>query len=127
MIALRILATVALALASSLAAPVSAQGGGAVVAAQAAGSVGERYDGYLGMASGAPDALRRQVATVNIKRRALYASLASRRGVSPEEVGVTAACQLLARVGVGQSYMMSDNVWRRRLSGQRAPRPDYCG
>ena len=122
MIALRILATAALA----LAAPLAAQAGG-VIAAQAAGLVGERYDGYLGMASGAPDGLRRQVAAVNIKRRALYASLASRRGVSPEEVGVTAACQLLARVGVGQSYMMSDNVWRRRLAGQGAPRPDYCG
>ena len=120
---LTILAGAAVVLA--LASPLSAQSG--VGAAQAAGLVGERYDGYLGMASGAPDALRRQVAAVNIKRRSLYASLAGRRGVSPEEVGVTAACQLLARVAVGQSYMMADNVWRRRAPGQGAPRPDYCG
>lgn len=97
-----------------------------IASAQAAGLVGERFDGYLGMASTAGEGLRRQVAVVNLKRRSLYAQLAARRGVSPDEVGITAACELLGRVEIGESYLLADNVWRRRRSGERSPRPDYC-
>ena len=96
-------------------------------AAEAAGIIGERYDGYLGMSSSGSDTLRRQVATVNLKRRSLYSQLAAKRGVSPGEVGVTAACQLLGRVEVGGAYLLGDNVWRRRHAGEGAPRPSYCG
>ena len=98
----------------------------AIDAARAAGSVGERYDGYLGIASPVSPAVRSQVATVNIRRRALYSDLASRRGVSPQEVGITAGCRLLARVAVGQAYLLANEGWRRRSPGQRAPVPDYC-
>ena len=98
----------------------------AVDAARASGIVGERYDGYLGLATSAPAALRSQVATINIRRRSLYSNLAARRGASPQEVGITAGCQLLARVGVGEAYMLSDGAWRRRAPGQAAPVPDYC-
>ena len=111
----------------ALAAPAMLAAQGSVYAAQAAGTVGERYDGYLGMSGSGGEPLRRQVATVNLKRRSLYSQLAARRGVSPEEVGVTAACQLLARVEVGEAYLLGDNVWRRRHSGESAPRPSYCG
>ena len=111
----------------ALAAPAMLAAQGSVYAAQAAGTVGERYDGYLGMSSSGGEPLRRQVATVNLKRRSLYSQLAARRGVSPEEVGVTAACQLLARVEVGEAYLLGDNVWRRRHAGESAPRPSYCG
>ena len=98
----------------------------ALDAARGAGTIGERYDGYMGIAAGSAAALRSQVATVNIRRRALYSQLAGRRGVTPQEVGITAGCQLLAGVGIGQSYMLSDGVWRRRGAGQRAPVPEYC-
>ena len=111
----------------ALAAPAMLAAQGSVYAAQAAGTVGERYDGYLGMSRSGGEPLRRQVATVNLKRRSLYSQLAARRGVSPEEVGVTAACQLLARVEVGEAYLLGDNVWRRRHAGESAPRPSYCG
>lgn len=111
----------------ALAAPAMLAAQDSVYAAQAAGTVGERYDGYLGMSSSGGESLRRQVATVNLKRRSLYSQLAARRGVSPEEVGVTAACQLLARVEVGEAYLLGDNVWRRRHAGESAPRPSYCG
>ncbi len=114
----------ALLLGLAMAASGSAQGIGG---ARASGNVGERFDGYLGLASGASDALRKQVAAVNIKRRSLYSGLASRRGATTDEVGITAACQLLARVAVGEVYLLGDNVWRRRQAGQSAPRPDYCG
>jgi uncharacterized protein len=98
----------------------------AVDAARAAGTVGERYDGFVGIAGNVSAAVRSQVATINIRRRALYSNLASSRGVTPQDVGVTAGCQLLARVAVGQAYMLGDGVWRRRMPGQRAPAPDYC-
>jgi uncharacterized protein YdbL (DUF1318 family) len=99
----------------------------AVNAARAAGSVGERYDGYLGLAGPATPAVRSQVAAINLKRRALYSRLAASRGAVPSDVGITAGCELLARVGVGQSYQWADGGWRRRAAGQAAPLPDYCG
>lgn len=97
-----------------------------VDAARAAGIAGERYDGYMGFVGAASDALRSQVAAINIRRRALYSNLAASRGASPQDVGVTAGCQLLARVPIGGSYMLGDGVWRRRAAGQAAPVPDYC-
>ena len=98
----------------------------AVNAARAAGQVGERYDGYLGVAAPVSQAVRNQVASINIQRRQLYSNLAASRGASPQDVGVTAGCQLLARVGTGQSYLLGDGAWRRRAAGQAAPVPDYC-
>ncbi len=94
--------------------------------ARASGIVGERYDGYMGFAAAPSAALRSQVSTINIRRRALYSNLAASRGVSPQEVGITAGCQLLARVGVGEAYMLGDGVWRRRATGRPTPVPDYC-
>ena len=98
----------------------------AVNSARASGAVGERYDGYLGVAAPVSGAVRSQVATINIKRRSLYSNLAARKGASPQDVGVTAGCQLLARVGVGEAYMWADGVWRRRAAGQGPPIPNYC-
>lgn len=97
-----------------------------IIQAIRAGQVGERYDGYLGIASPASDAVRDQVAGINIQRRSLYTQLAASKGVSPQDVGLTAGCQLLARVGVGAAYMWADGAWRRRAPGQRAPVPNYC-
>ena len=109
----------------ALAGPAAAQTP-AIDAARAAGIVGERFDGYLGFAASPTAAVRSQVTSINIRRRSLYSNLAARRGVSPAEVGITAGCQLLARVGVGQAYLLSDGAWRRRAPGQAAPVPSYC-
>ena len=107
------------------AAPATAQSP-AVDAARAAGQVGERYDGYVGVAGPVSGAVRSQVATINIQRRSLYSNLAASKGVSPADVGITAGCQLLARVEVGGAYLWNDGVWRRRSAGQAAPVPTYC-
>lgn len=98
----------------------------AIDAARSTGAVGERFDGYVGIAAPVSAVVRSQVSTINIRRRSLYSSLASRKGASPQEVGITAGCQLLARVPVGQAYMLSDGSWRRRAAGQGAPVPGYC-
>ncbi|HEY6661901.1 MAG TPA: DUF1318 domain-containing protein [Sphingomicrobium sp.] len=108
----------------ALAAPAAAQTP-AVDAARAAGAVGERYDGYVGIASAVSAPVRSQVATINIRRRSLYSNLAASKGVSPQDVGITAGCQLLARVPIGGSFMLADGIWRRR-AGRASPAPSYC-
>lgn len=95
-------------------------------AARSGGTVGERFDGYLGIVGDPGDAVRRQVTAINIKRRSLYSSLAARKGVSPQEVGLTAACTTLSRVAVGELYFTQAGGWQRREAGKAAPVPPYC-
>lgn len=106
--------------------PLAAQSSPAIVAARAAGQIGERYDGFLGFADAPAPDVRHQVDAVNIRRRALFTSLAGKRGASPQEVGIAAGCELLSSVGVGEAYMLADNVWRRRGAGQAIAIPAYC-
>ena len=113
---------------ASVAVPAAApaQDPAAILAARRAGLIGERYDGYLGVVNpSASTEVRRQVAALNIRRRSLYSNLAARRGVSPEEVGITAACSLLRRIGVGEYYLSGQGGWRRVTPGQ-SPVPSYC-
>lgn len=123
---MRLLSPLLLAAALLTAVPVGAQETTIIVQARSTGIIGERYDGYLGIVEAASPALRRQVAAINIRRRALYSSLAARRGATPEEVGITAACTLLGRVGVGEYYLLGTGTWQRRRPGQTPPRPEYC-
>jgi len=99
----------------------------AIKAARAAGYVGERYDGYLGITAAAPATVRSQVSSINIRRRSIYSNLATARRVSPREVGIAAGCELLGRVAVGEAYQLADGQWRRRMPGQPLPVPSYCG
>jgi uncharacterized protein YdbL (DUF1318 family) len=114
----------ALGLAVPTAAP--AQDPATIIAAKRAGQIGERYDGYLGYVITPSAGLRRQVDAVNIRRRTLYYSLAARKGVSPQEVGITAACSLLRRISVGEYYLQGQSGWQRYTPG-RPPVPSYCG
>ena len=116
-----VMATIALAVASGA----SAQSP-LVDQALAQGTAGERYDGYMGVVGAGSPALRSAVGAINIKRRALYSDLAASKGATPQEVGLTAGCQLLARVAVGQAYLLSDGTWRRRAAGQGSVAPAYC-
>jgi hypothetical protein len=111
----------------TLAVPVLAQESASIVEARRAGLIGERFDGYLGfVTSNAPAELHRQVNAINIRRRSLYYDLAARKGVTPEEVGITAACSLLRRIGIGEYYLSDQGSWRRYTAGQ-SPVPAYCG
>ena len=97
-----------------------------ILQARRAGQIGERYDGYLGFVVTYPsDELRRQVSAINIRRRALYSDLAVRKGATPEEVGITAACSLLRRIGIGEYYLPGQGGWTRNVAG-RSPLPPYC-
>lgn len=94
--------------------------------ARAQGLIGERYDGYLGVAAPVSQAARAEVARINIQRRALYSRLAASKGASPQDVGITAGCQLLARVPVGGAYLWPNGGWQKRPAGSPAPVPPYC-
>ena len=94
--------------------------------ARAQGLAGERYDGYMGVVGTGSPALRSAVGAINIQRRSLYSRLAANKGATVQEVGLTAGCQLLARVAVGQAYLLSDGTWRRRAAGEGSVAPDYC-
>jgi uncharacterized protein YdbL (DUF1318 family) len=94
---------------------------------RATGLVGEQYDGYLGVVGSAPPRVRSEMDAVNIRRRAHYTELARLRRARVEEVGVAAACEILAaRVAPGQYYLLPDGVWRRREGTVPVPRPAYC-
>ena len=94
---------------------------------RASGLVGEQYDGFLGLVGSAPARIRHQMDAVNIRRRAHYTDLATRRGVRVEEVAVAAACEIFAsRIAPGEYYLLPDNVWRQRRAGAEVPRPTYC-
>ena len=92
----------------------------------AAGQVGERYDGYIGVAAPVSPRCESQVASINIQRRSLYSKLAASRGVSPPESAYTAAASFSDASASGEAYMLSDGAWRRRAAGQAVPLPDYC-
>ncbi len=100
--------------------------GQAVAEAKARGLVGERYDGYVGLVADTGPMLRHQVQSINILRRSLYSRFAIARSVAPADVGITAGCQLLATVGVGERYYAPDNSWHQRHPGEPAPVPDAC-
>jgi uncharacterized protein len=110
----------------ALAAPVAAQSP-LLAQAIAAGQVGERYDGYIGIVGAAPPpAVERQVRAINIQRRNLYIELSQRRNVSPDLVGMATGCQLLSQLSAGEAYLLQDGRWRRHAPGQSVPVPDYC-
>jgi uncharacterized protein YdbL (DUF1318 family) len=106
--------------------PALAQESAAIVQARRAGQIGERYDGYIGFVATPSAQLRRQVNAINIRRRSLYYDLATRKGVTREEVGITAACSVFRRLGVGDYYLPGQGGWQRYTPG-RSPLPSYCG
>jgi len=95
---------VSIVLAAMLAAisPAAAQAPASLGGAIASGQVGERYDGYMGVAGPVTPEVRRQVSAVNIQRRSLYSQLAVQRRVNAQVVGLATGCQLIAKLATGQ-------------------------
>lgn len=106
--------------------PAAAQTSAALGTAIASGQVGERYDGYMGIAGTVTPEVRRQVSAVNLQRRSLYFQLASTRHVNAQVVGIATGCQLIGHLAAGQAYMSGDGTWHRLAAGQAPPSPDYC-
>lgn len=99
---------------------------GAVASAMTSGTVGEQADGYLGVAGTVSAAVRAEVDAINIKRRAAYTDIASKRGVTVADVAAATGCQTLAsRVKTGQVYRIGTGPWQTKGSAPVAL-PSYC-
>lgn len=96
----------------------------AYAAARAAGQVGEKMDGYLGIAGSATPELRAIVDDLNIKRRAVYAQKAQAQRATVEEYAFTSGCLLISQTRQGEKYQAPGGGWQTRGSGppERDPR-----
>lgn len=113
-IAARCLAVLALAAAPLLAgAPAMAQE--SLVAAKAAGLVGERPDGLVGYVKDQVSAeVRSMVERVNAERRKQYAQVAQSTGQSLDEVQAVAGDRLIGATPSGQFVMNAAGRWTRK-------------
>lgn len=93
-------------------------------AARAAGQVGEKMDGYLGVAGASSADLRAMVDDINIKRKAVYAQKAQAQHATVEEYAFTSGCLLIAQTKPGEKYQAPDGSWTTRTAGaaRRDPR-----
>lgn len=107
-----------------VASPVLAQRDPAYAAARAAGQIGEKMDGYVGIVGAETPDLRRLVNDINIKRRAVYAEQAQQNNVTLEEYALTSGCQLILKTVPGEKYQAPGGAWETRTSAlpQRDPR-----
>ena len=99
-----------------IAAPAYAQRDPAYAAARAAGEVGEKMDGYLGIVGTATPELQRIVNDINIKRRAVYSQRAQATNATLEEYALTAGCQAILATSPGEKYQAPDGSWQTRTS-----------
>ena len=88
----------------------------AYASARAAGQVGEKMDGYLGLVGGGSDALRKMVDDINLKRRAVYTQKAQAQHATVEEYAFTSGCLLIAQTERGEKYQAPDGTWKTRTS-----------
>ena len=101
----------------ALSTPVLAQRDPAYQAARAAGQVGEKMDGYLGVVGSQPAAVESLANDINIRRRENYAQKAQEQGVTLQEYAVTQGCILITRTQPGEKYQAPDGGWQTRGSG----------
>jgi uncharacterized protein len=81
---------------------------------RAAGTVGERYDGYA-MARGAVSAdLAKLIDQVNGERRVIYATEAKSKNVPIEEIGKVYAGQILKSAPAGTWFLGENGQWSRK-------------
>ena len=88
---------------------------GSLADARAAGQVGERLDGYVGIVVSNPSAeLRKLVDDINARRKAEYRAIAARNGTSVGPVGKLAAKQLIEKAPRGHYYQDASGSWRKK-------------
>lgn len=88
---------------------------GALDDAKAAGLVGERIDGYLGVVDGsAPGDVKKLVDQVNAEREAKYAEIAKKQDAPIEAVAQIAGKKLIKRAAKGEYVMGADGKWQQK-------------
>ncbi|MCJ2181358.1 YdbL family protein [Novosphingobium sp. 1949] len=94
----------------------------AYAAAKAAGQVGEKRDGYLGVVGTQGADIQALVRDINNKRRAVYTSKAASLSSTIDEYAFTTGCRLILETSSGEKYQGLDGSWKTRGAG--APERD---
>lgn len=89
----------------------------AYAAARAAGQVGEKVDGYLGMVGSQGADIKKLVDDINIKRKAVYFTKAQEKRVTPDEYAFTTGCINMANLAAGEKYQSPDGSWQTKGAG----------
>ncbi len=112
----RTLAAAALIGAMLTGAPASAQRDPAYAQARAAGTIGEKPDGYLAVVGSASAAVQAIVDDINIRRRQEYTRQAAATGATVEQFAFTTGCNLILRTVPGEKYQAPDGSWQTRTA-----------
>ena len=81
---------------------------------RAAGSVGERYDGYAVVRGTAPPDVVALVNSVNAERRAVYAQRAAAQRAPAEEVGKVYAAEIMKSAPRGTWFLSESGQWTQK-------------
>ena len=78
--------------------------------------VGEQSDGYLGVVDGAvaSEGVRREVRSTNQQRKAAYANLAAKNGVTIEDTAALTGKKLVENADSGECVQLPDGSWARQ-------------
>jgi uncharacterized protein YdbL (DUF1318 family) len=101
---------------AALSVPALAQRDPAFDAARAAGQVGEKVDGYVGIVGTDTVELRRLVNDINIKRKAVFAERAQANSSTIEEYAFSIGCTQILKTQPGEKYQAPDGTWQTRTS-----------
>lgn len=96
--------------------PAIAQRDPAYAAARAAGTVGEKPDGYLALVTPGNPTLQALVDDINIRRRDEYTRQAAATGATVEQFAFTTGCNLILRTVPGEKYMAPNGSWQTRTA-----------
>ncbi len=79
------------------------------------GWLGERIDGLVGVVrADTPQAIRELADDINRRRRAEYARIAEREGISVQAVAQLAGERLMERADPGEWVLGADGNWRQK-------------
>jgi uncharacterized protein YdbL (DUF1318 family) len=109
-----LLITLSLALAAFAFAPSASAGDPQIDAAIAAGDVGERIDGYLGVVGSADAAIVRKVQDINNRRRAVYEQTAKDNNTTVQIVAQLAGEKQIAKLNAGEHFMDASGAWQSK-------------
>ena len=91
---------------------VFAQQSASLVAAKNDCLVGEGADGYLHVrSSDVSDEVRREVESINLKRKAAYTDLADENNITVEVAAALTAEKLVQRAKAGQCILTANGTW----------------
>ena len=83
--------------------------------AKAAGWIGERPDGFLGIVNpDAPADVKKLVTEINARRKQKYAEIAKENGTAIDAVAALAGAKVIERTTAGQYVMGTDGRWKKK-------------